>query len=37
MVHASRLEKHTEASASDNPSTQMHKLIGYLRDLKRAT
>ncbi len=35
MVHASRLEKYTEASGSDNPSTQMHKLIEYLREVKR--
>ncbi|MDO9041607.1 MAG: RloB family protein [Desulfocapsaceae bacterium] len=35
MIHASQLEKHTEESGSDNPSTKMHQLVGYLRDLKK--
>jgi hypothetical protein len=35
IIHASRLEKHTEVSGSDNPSTKIHKLVGYLRDLKK--
>jgi hypothetical protein len=35
MKHASRLEKHTQVSGSDNPSTKIHQLVGYLRDLKK--
>jgi hypothetical protein len=35
MIHACQLEKHTEESGSDNPSTKMHLLVGYLRDLKK--
>jgi hypothetical protein len=35
MIHASQLEKHTEESGSDNPSTRMHQLVRYLRDLKK--
>jgi hypothetical protein len=35
MIHASQLEQHTEESGSDNPSTKMHQLVGYLRDLKK--
>jgi hypothetical protein len=35
MIHASQLVKHTEESGSDNPSTKMHQLVGYLRDLKK--
>lgn len=35
MTHAKRLEKQTEESGSDNPSTRMHHLAGYLRDLKK--
>jgi hypothetical protein len=34
MIHASQLEKHIEVSGSDNPSTKMHQLVGYLRELK---
>jgi hypothetical protein len=35
IIHASRLEKHIEDSESDNPSTKMHELVKYLRDLKK--
>lgn len=35
MTHAGRLEKHAEESGTDNPSTKMHQLVGYLRDLKK--
>ncbi|OGQ97433.1 MAG: hypothetical protein A2521_08590 [Deltaproteobacteria bacterium RIFOXYD12_FULL_57_12] len=34
ITHAIRLEKHVTVSGSDNPSTKMHQLIEYLRDLK---
>jgi len=35
LVHAARLEQHGKDADSDNPSTQMHKLVKYLRDLKK--
>ncbi|MDH4320441.1 MAG: RloB family protein [Desulfobulbaceae bacterium] len=35
MTHATRLAKHTTTTGSDNPSTRMHKLVEYLRDLKK--
>jgi hypothetical protein len=35
MKHAKQLMKHAEVSGNDNPSTKMHQLIEYLRDLKK--
>lgn len=34
IAHAKRLEDHTADAGSDNPSTKMHQLVEYLRDLK---
>lgn len=35
MAYAARLEKHVNDTGSDNPSTDMHKLVAYLRKLKK--
>lgn len=35
LTHAARLEKHGEDVGSENPSTNMHKLVGYLGELKK--
>jgi len=35
ITHAIQLEKHVTDSGSDNPSTKMHQLVEYLRDLKK--
>lgn len=35
LTHAARLENHTAECGSDNPSTLMHHLVAYLRDLKK--
>ncbi len=35
IANAKRLEEHGETSNTDNPSTQMHHLVEYLRDLKK--
>jgi hypothetical protein len=35
LVHAARLEQHWKEAGCDNPSTQMHILVNYLRKLKK--
>jgi hypothetical protein len=35
MTHACRVEEFHQTSGTDNPSTQVHLLVGYLRDLKK--
>jgi len=35
LTHAARLEKHGENVGSENPSTNMHKLVEYLGELKK--